>query len=207
MRSSSGPSSRRKGDDGRSRTTERGTVCAKMRAPLRFASRREPRKTSHPRLHETSLRFSRLPSRAVDCRAPLRAPGRAEAGNPPAAFGPHPRLFSWSPANVAAFTANAKQMGRSSAASIVKVACQDTIDNPKGYTMRGGSDGDNWPGSAVSCALRSSGHAEARVPHTGHRVLAGLSRRRSGPGRQARVRRPASTRAGRAGTVTPQRPR
>ena len=41
--------------------------------------------------------------------------------------------------NVAAFTANAAKPG-SAAAAMVKL-CQDTIDTPKDYNTRGGSDG------------------------------------------------------------------
>ena len=78
------------------------------------------------------------------------APGRAAAGDPPTPSGPHPRLFM-SPASLKAYTANAGKAG-TSAAKIVQ-RCQDTIDNPKDYTTRGGADGDNWPGSAVSCAF------------------------------------------------------
>src|SRR5579859_6088642 len=64
--------------------------------------------------------------------------------------GPHPRLFM-SAANVTAFGANAAD-SKTAAASLVK-ACQDTIDTPSDFTTRGGSDGDNWPGSAMRCAF------------------------------------------------------
>lgn len=68
----------------------------------------------------------------------------------PVPSGAHPRLFM-NAANVAAFAANAASSG-SSAASLIK-ACQDTIDSPNDFTTRGGSDGDYWPGSAMSCAF------------------------------------------------------
>src|SRR6185437_13812193 len=53
--------------------------------------------------------------------------------------------------DLAGYTANAKAKG--SAAAALVAACQDTIDNPSEYTMRGGSDGNAWPGSAVDCAF------------------------------------------------------
>jgi MYXO-CTERM domain-containing protein len=68
----------------------------------------------------------------------------------PVPSGNHPRLFM-SPANVAAFGKNATAKGTAAAALVA--ACQDTIDNPKDYATRGGSDGDSWPGSAVRCAF------------------------------------------------------
>jgi hypothetical protein len=54
-------------------------------------------------------------------------------------------------ANLAGFRANAGKSD-TAAASLVK-ACQDTIDHPNDYAMRGGADGDNWPGSAMRCAF------------------------------------------------------
>ncbi len=68
----------------------------------------------------------------------------------PVPSGAHPRLFM-SADNVAAFGANAGN-SKTSAAALVK-ACQDTIDSPNDFTTRGGSDGDYWPGSAMSCAF------------------------------------------------------
>jgi hypothetical protein len=70
--------------------------------------------------------------------------------DPPLPSGAHPRVFM-SATNVAAFTANAAKPG-SAAAAMVKL-CQDTIDTPKDYNTRGGSDGGNWPGAAVACAF------------------------------------------------------
>jgi hypothetical protein len=64
--------------------------------------------------------------------------------------GPHPRLFM-SSSNLAAFTANAGQKGTAAAGIVAQ--CQDTIANAKDYNARGGSDGNAWPGSAVSCAF------------------------------------------------------
>ncbi len=70
------------------------------------------------------------------------------APSPPS--GAHPRLFM-SAANLAAFTQNATQKGTAAAALVA--ACQDTIDSPKDYSTRGGSDGNYWPGAAVNCAF------------------------------------------------------
>jgi MYXO-CTERM domain-containing protein len=78
----------------------------------------------------------------------LSAADLAHASPPPS--GPHPRLFM-SAENVAAFGKNAGTSGTAAAALVA--ACQDTIDNPQDYATRGGSDGDNWPGSAVRCAF------------------------------------------------------
>ena len=44
-------------------------------------------------------------------------------------------------------------MDSTSPAAAIIAACQDTIDNPQYYVMRGGDDADTWPGSAVSCAF------------------------------------------------------
>jgi MYXO-CTERM domain-containing protein len=73
----------------------------------------------------------------------------------PAAAGPvpsgdHPRLFM-SAGDIAKYAANAAKNGTAAAAMIK--ACQDTIDEPSMYDVRGGSDGDYWPGSAVRCAF------------------------------------------------------
>ena len=76
------------------------------------------------------------------------AASTANAGPPPS--GPHPRLFA-SPALIAAYAANAKTSGTAAAGLVAR--CQDTIDTPKDYVTRGGSDGDSWPGSAVRCAF------------------------------------------------------
>jgi hypothetical protein len=54
-----------------------------------------------------------------------------------------------SPANVSKFSANAKTPG--TAAARIVARCQRAIDHP--HQDRGGNDGDNWPGSAVSCAF------------------------------------------------------
>jgi len=77
------------------------------------------------------------------------APGIAGAA-PPAPTGAHPRLFM-SPANVAAYAANAKVKGTAAQAAVV--ACQRTIDHAQDYTSRGGSDGNAWPAAAVGCAF------------------------------------------------------
>src|SRR6476646_291130 len=64
--------------------------------------------------------------------------------------GPHPRLFM-TPANIDGFKKNAATQ-RTAAAKIVK-ACNDTLTEAANYQTRGGSDGNNWPGSAESCAF------------------------------------------------------
>ena len=69
---------------------------------------------------------------------------------PPPPSSSHPRLFM-SAGNQAAFIRNAATPG--TAAATLVAACQDTIDNAKDYTTRGGTDGNNWPGSAVACAF------------------------------------------------------
>jgi hypothetical protein len=56
-----------------------------------------------------------------------------------------------SSADLAVYTQNATQKGTN--AQKLVAACQDTIDNPNDYKTRGGSDGDYWPASAVSCAF------------------------------------------------------
>ncbi|HSZ83908.1 MAG TPA: hypothetical protein VLA14_16600, partial [Polyangia bacterium] len=56
-----------------------------------------------------------------------------------------------SPGQIAAYTASANVKG--SAAQSMVSACQDAIDTPKDFTDRGGSDGYNWPGTAVACAF------------------------------------------------------
>ena len=72
----------------------------------------------------------------------------ATAAPPPG--GAHPRLFM-SPANVTAFQKNAANNG-SAAAALVK-RCKEAIANPADSAVRGGSDGDIWPGNAVACAF------------------------------------------------------
>lgn len=62
----------------------------------------------------------------------------------------HPRLFL-TPERVTFLSADAQKAG-TSASSLVK-RCQETIDHPEWYADRGGADGDNWPGAAVSCAF------------------------------------------------------
>jgi hypothetical protein len=69
---------------------------------------------------------------------------------PPVPSGGHPRLFM-SPSQLMGYTKNAATSG-SAADSLVK-QCQDTLTEPKMYDSRGGSDGNYWPGSAVSCAF------------------------------------------------------
>ncbi|HEY8039882.1 MAG TPA: hypothetical protein VIF15_08825 [Polyangiaceae bacterium] len=69
---------------------------------------------------------------------------------PPAPSGPHPRLFM-SAADVSAYKASAASP-KTAAAGLV-AQCQDTLDNPGNYSGRGGSDGNYWPQSAVSCAF------------------------------------------------------
>ena len=64
--------------------------------------------------------------------------------------GPHPRLFM-TPANVDGFKKNVAVKGTSAAALVAQ--CQDAIATPKDYDSRGGSDGDNWPRTAVDCAF------------------------------------------------------
>jgi MYXO-CTERM domain-containing protein len=54
-------------------------------------------------------------------------------------------------ANVAGYAANA-QTSTSAAAKLI-ARCQETIDQPSFYNERGGADGDNWPGAAMSCAF------------------------------------------------------
>ena len=81
---------------------------------------------------------------AVSCVA-----ASASAG-PAVPSGAHPRLFM-SSQNVAAFTKNMNVTGTAAAALVA--ACVDTLDNPGSYTSRGGSDGNTWPGAAVTCAF------------------------------------------------------
>jgi hypothetical protein len=73
--------------------------------------------------------------------------------------GAHPRMFMGA-TSLAAYQKNATTKG--TAAYAIVARCQDAIDNAKNYTTRGGSDGDNWPGSAASCAFawRATGKAE-----------------------------------------------
>jgi hypothetical protein len=72
------------------------------------------------------------------------------AAAPPTPSGAHPRLFLGG-ANLALAKANAARNG--TAAKAIVARCQETIDSPQSYTDRGGADGDNWPGAAVSCAF------------------------------------------------------
>lgn len=52
---------------------------------------------------------------------------------------------------VSKYSASAGQRGTAAAALVA--GCQDTIDDAAYYDTRGGSDGDNWPGSAMRCAF------------------------------------------------------
>ena len=76
--------------------------------------------------------------------------GVAAAAVPPTPSGSHPRLFLGS-ARLAAYRANAS--AKNTAAQAMIARCQETIDQPKYYTDRGGADGDTWPGAAVACAF------------------------------------------------------
>jgi hypothetical protein len=80
----------------------------------------------------------------------LSGAGTAAAAVPPTPSGSHPRLLMGS-ARLAAYQANAAVKGTAAQAMVAR--CQETIDQPKYYTERGGADGDNWPGAAVSCAF------------------------------------------------------
>jgi hypothetical protein len=68
----------------------------------------------------------------------------------PAPSGGHPRLFM-DATRAAVYQANATVKGTAAQAMVAR--CQETIDQPKYYTDRGGADGDTWPGAAVSCAF------------------------------------------------------
>jgi hypothetical protein len=57
-------------------------------------------------------------------------------------------IWSWARA------ANAKTKGTAAVALVSR--CQEAIDSPKSYSTRGGSDGDGWPGAAMSCAFAYS---------------------------------------------------
>ena len=74
----------------------------------------------------------------------------AARADPPTPSGTHPRLYM-SAAEIAGYTAQA--MDSTSPAASLVATCQDTINNPSNYTMRGGEDGDTWPGAAVACAF------------------------------------------------------
>jgi hypothetical protein len=76
--------------------------------------------------------------------------GAAYAADPPVPSGAHPRLFLTT-ANLATLKSNAATDGTAAHAFVGR--CQDTLDHAADYDMRGGSDGDNWPGAALSCAL------------------------------------------------------
>src|SRR5690349_937105 len=84
---------------------------------------------------------------AVSAASILGFAATAQAAPP---SGPHPRLFM-SAQNLTGFAKNAKTKGTAAAGLVA--AYQDTIDNAGDYTTRGGSDGNNWPGSAVNCAF------------------------------------------------------
>ena len=76
--------------------------------------------------------------------------GAARPAAPPTPSGPHPRLFM-SAARTTAYAANAQVKG--TAAQAMVSSCQEAIDTPKDVADRGGSDGYNWPGTAVACAF------------------------------------------------------
>jgi hypothetical protein len=78
------------------------------------------------------------------------AVGAARADAPPTPSSAHPRLFMTA-AQQTAYAANVKIAGSASEAMVK--SCQDAIDTPKDFTDRGGSDGYNWPGTAVACAF------------------------------------------------------
>jgi hypothetical protein len=77
------------------------------------------------------------------------APSDAVAAQP-APSGAHPRLYM-APSNVAAYAKNISVKG--TAAERMKFLCDDSISTPNDYRTRGGSDGENWPGTAVRCAF------------------------------------------------------
>ncbi len=64
--------------------------------------------------------------------------------------GTHPRLFM-TPTNVGGFKKNVAIKGTTAAALVAQ--CEDAIAKPQDYDSRGGSDGDNWPRTAVDCAF------------------------------------------------------
>jgi hypothetical protein len=90
------------------------------------------------------------------CLAGLALAGGGLSGAPahalvlPTPSGSHPRLFMDAPA-LAAYQTKAQTKGTAAAAMVSR--CQETIDKPQYYADRGGADGDNWPGAAVSCAF------------------------------------------------------
>ena len=92
------------------------------------------------------------PAQAAVCAATVVwfASGAVAHADPPTPSGSHPRLFM-SAANLSAYTTNAGSSGSAAAGMVAQ--CQDTIDNANNYTMRGGSDGNYWPESAVACAF------------------------------------------------------
>jgi MYXO-CTERM domain-containing protein len=72
------------------------------------------------------------------------------SADPPTPSGAHPRLFMSSGA-LATYKTNATNKGTAAAGLVAQ--CDDTIANPNDYSMRGGSDGNYWPQSAVACAF------------------------------------------------------
>jgi hypothetical protein len=67
---------------------------------------------------------------------------------PPVPSGSHPRLFA---SQLAALKTAATTKGTSSATMVQE--CQAAITTPSDYSTRGGSDGNNWPETALACAF------------------------------------------------------
>jgi hypothetical protein len=76
--------------------------------------------------------------------------GTAQAADPPVPSGPHPRLFM-QPRDIAAYAASAKRP--TSAARKLIERCQQTIDRPNDFKIRGGVNSDAWPGATLACAF------------------------------------------------------
>jgi MYXO-CTERM domain-containing protein len=110
----------------------------------------------HPAEEEREM--LRLPAVAALFAATLFATA-AQAANPPTPSGAHPRLFM-SSANVTAFAANVAKKGTAAASMVAN--CQAAIDKPSDYTMRGGADGDAWPGTALACAFAYSATQQSK---------------------------------------------
>src|SRR5262245_49782985 len=72
----------------------------------------------------------------------------AAAANAPS--GPHPRLFF---KGAVADGLRARAAIPKTAGAGIIAQCKDAISTPKDYATRGGSDGNNWPGTAFNCAF------------------------------------------------------
>src|SRR5262249_48106446 len=86
------------------------------------------------------------------------APARAADPDPPPPSGPHPRLFMG--ANLAGFKQNAGKPGTNAAKLVAR--CQESTARAADYSVRGGADGDNWPGAAMACAFAYTTTGQAK---------------------------------------------